>query len=111
MITIERSDAKELSEDAKKIFRTLIRYSVFLDRGLCFSREEIGLVQKITLHKKFTPVLMTTYREREHLRLSKDRLERFILHPDEFRQELVTRRIKDKHQLELFDFSEGGRNE
>jgi len=111
MITIERSDAEELSEDAKKIFRTLIRYSVFLDRGLCFSREEIGLVQKITLHKKFTPVLMTTYREREHLRLSKNRLESFILHPDEFRQELVTGRIKDKHQLKLFDFSEGGGNE
>ncbi|CAD6490971.1 MAG: hypothetical protein EMLJLAPB_00059 [Candidatus Argoarchaeum ethanivorans] len=111
MITIERIDAKEISEDAKKIFRTLIRYSVFLDRGLCFSREEIGLVQKITLHKKFTPALMTTYREREHLRLSKDRLEKFILHPDEFRQELITGKKIDKHQLEIFDFLEGDRNE
>jgi serine/threonine protein kinase len=109
MITIERRDAKELSEDAKKIFRTLIRYSVFIDRGLSFSREEIGLVQKITLHKKFTPALMTTYREREHLKLSKDKLEKFILYPDEFRQEL---RVEDGHQLKLFDFSErGDRNE
>lgn len=112
MITIERTDAEELSKKAKKMFRTLIRYSVFLDRGLSFSREEIGLVPKITLHKKFTPALMTTYREREHLRLSKDRLEKFILHPDEFRRELVTTWKKsDKHQLEIFDFLEGEKNE
>lgn len=111
MITIERTDAEELSEDAKEIFRTLIRYSVFLDRGLSFSREEIGLVQKFTLHKKFIPALMTTYREREHLRLSKDRLENFILHPDEFRKGLLTGKIEDKHQLKLFDFIGGDRDE
>ena len=111
MITIERTDDKELSKEAKKIFRTLIRYSVFLDIGLSFSREKIGLVQKITVHKKFTPALMTTYREREHLRLSKDRLEEFILHPDKFRRELVTGKIKDKGQLKLFDFTEGDKNE
>jgi hypothetical protein len=104
MITMERTDAEELSKDAKRIFRTLIRYSVFLDRGLSFSREEIGLVQKFTLHKKFTPALMTTYREREHLRLSTDRLENFILHPDEFREKLFTGKIEDKRQLKLFDF-------
>lgn len=111
MITIERSDAEELSEVAKKIFKTLIRYSILLDRGVSFSREEIGLVQKITLHKKFTPALMTTYREREHLRLSKNRLEKFILHPDEFREKFITGRIEDKHQLKLFDFIEGDGNE
>ena len=104
MITMERTDAEELSKDAKRIFRTLIRYSVFLDRGLSFSREEIGLVQKFTLHKKFTPALMTTYREREHLRLSTDRLENFILRPDEFREKLFTGKIEDKRQLKLFDF-------
>jgi serine/threonine protein kinase len=102
MISIERTDAKKLQEDAESIFITLIRYSIFLDRGLSFSREEIGLVQKFTLHKKFTPALMTTYREREHLRLSKDRLENFILHPDEFRENIFNVKNKDKNQLKLF---------
>ncbi|MHA1749833.1 MAG: ORC-CDC6 family AAA ATPase, partial [Promethearchaeota archaeon] len=111
VITIERTDVRELSENAEKILRTLIRYSVFLDRGLSFSREQIGLVEKLTLHKKFTPALMTTYREREHLRLSKNRLEKFILKPDEFREELLTGRVPDKHQLELFDFPEGDKIE
>ena len=54
---------------------------------------------------------MTTYREREHLRLSKDRLENFILHPDEFRKGLLTGKIEDKHQLKLFDFIGGDRDE
>jgi len=111
MLTIERTDNKELSEDAKEILRTAIRYSVFLDRGFSFARERIGLVQKITMHKKFTPALMTTYREREHLRLSKDRLEEFILHPDKFREKLLAGKIEDKHQLKLFDFLEGDKNE
>lgn len=101
VITIEKTDSEELKKKAKEIFRALIRYSVFLDRGLSFSWEEIGLVQKITLHKKFTPALLTTYREREHLRISTRKLEHFILNPDEFRQEYLGGKFMDKKQLDL----------
>jgi len=109
VITIERRDSKKLSEKARERLRKLIRYSVFIDRGLSFSREEIGLVQKFTLHKKFTPALMTTYREREHLRLSKEQLERLLLQPDEFKKELLNKgaEISDEYQLKLFKVEDG----
>ncbi len=109
VITIERRDSKELSEEAKERLRKLIRYSVFIDRGLSFSREQIGLVQKFTLHKKFTPALMTTYREREHLRLSKEQLERLLLQPDEFKKELLNKgaRISYERQLRLLKEDDG----
>ena len=111
VITIERRDSKELSEEAKERLRKLIRYSVFIDRGLSFSREEIGLVQKFTLHKKFTPALMTTYREREHLRLSKEQLERLLLQPDEFKKELLNKssEISEERQLRLFKEDNGSK--
>jgi len=104
IITIERTDNEELSDDAEKILRALIRYSVFLDSGLSFSRDEIGLVQKFSLHKKFTPALMTTYREREHIRLSTERLEKFLLYPDKLREEILLKKIFDGYQLKLIDF-------
>jgi hypothetical protein len=109
VITIERGDSKKFSEKAGERLRKLIRYSIFIDRGLSFSREQIGLVQKFTLHKKFTPALLITYREREHLRLSKDRLEKFLLHPDEFKEELLNKgsEISDEYQLRLFKVKDG----
>lgn len=111
VITIERRDNKKLSEDAEDILRRLIRHSVFLDKGLSFSREQIGLIQKFTIHKKYVPALMTTWREREHLRLSKEQLEEFLLHPDKFREKLIKEKKEDESQLKLFDFTMGEENE
>lgn len=103
VIAVERKDNKKISDRAEDLLRKLIRHSVFLDRGLSFSREQIGLVQKFTMHKKFAPALMISYREREHLRLSKDQLEDFLLKPDEFRE-----KVKKYHEGQLeFDFKKG----
>lgn len=104
VISIERRDDTKLSEKAEDMLKRLIRHSVFVDRGLSFSREQIGLVQKFTLHKKYTPALMTTYREREHLRLPKEELEEFLLHPDSFREHFLKKEEEDKYQLKLWDF-------
>lgn len=84
VISIERCDNDELSEDAKEMLRILLRHSIFTDTGLSFSRTQIGLVQKFTLHKRFCPALRITFRERERLRLSKNQLELLLLSPDEF---------------------------
>ncbi|MBZ9577998.1 protein kinase [Patescibacteria group bacterium] len=111
VITIERRDNKELSVKAEDLLRKLIRHSVFIDRGHSFSREQIGRVEKFTLHRKYTPELKTTYREREHLRLSKDRLEEFLLRPDQFREKFFKKGKEDKYQLKFFDFEEGDKNE
>jgi len=100
-----------LSDSAEEMVSMLIRHSVFIDRGLSFSREQIGLVQKFTLHKKYTPALMTTWREREHLRLSKDELEEFLLNPDQFRDRILKKDERDKYQLKLWDFERGEENE
>lgn len=118
VISIERRDNKKLSDEGEDLLRKLIRHSVFIDRGHSFSREQIGRVEKFTLHRKYTPELKTTYREREHLRLSKDQLEEFLLRPDQFREKLLkTKKSREgkygegKYQLDLFDFGKGNRSE
>lgn len=111
MITIERRDAEQLSKAAENLLGKLIRHSVFLDKGFSFSREEMGVVQKFTLHKKYTPKLRTTFREREHLRLPKDKLEKFLLKPDEFREEFLLKDITDDSQLTLSHFEKGAKND
>lgn len=104
-IAIERGDNKELDPKAEEILRILLRYSIFTDTGLCFSRTHIGLVQKFTLHKKFCPALRISFREREHLRLSKEQLELLLLEPNEFAKEgtkFLREEIKNNEkQLEL----------
>ncbi|MCK4352234.1 protein kinase [candidate division WOR-3 bacterium] len=111
MITIERKDSEKLSGNAEKLLGKLIRHSVFLDKGFSFSREQMGLVQKFTLHKKYTPKLRTTFREREHLRLIKKQLEEFLTEPDRFRKRLIEKGIKDDSQPMLFDFKRGNKND
>ena len=106
VISIERSDNDELSEEAEEILRILLRHSIFTDTGLSFSRTQIGLVQKFTLHKRFCPALRITFRERERLRLSKEQLELLLLNPDEFAKvgtEFLRSNNKDRpRQLPLF---------
>jgi serine/threonine protein kinase len=108
MITIERRDAEQLQEIAEKLLGKLIRHSVFLDKGFSFSREQMGVVQKFTLHKKYAPKLKTTFREREHMKLSKNELEKFLLEPDDFRKDFLSKDIfkyiiKDDSQLTLLE--------
>jgi serine/threonine protein kinase len=111
LIAIERRDDKAISDRAADLLRKLIRHSVFIDRGLSFSREQIGLVQKFVLHRKYTPALKTTYREREHLRLGHKQLEQFLLNPDQFKEEFLRKFREAPSQTRLFDFEEADGNE
>lgn len=106
MITIVRRDSQPLNKEAEQLLGKLIRHSVFLDKGFSFSRDQIGLVQKFTLNKKYAPKLRTTFREREHLRLSKNELEEFLLNPDRFLKITLIKhefQLKQEFQLELFN--------
>ncbi len=105
VIAIEQSDNKELDTKSEEMLRVLLRHSIFTDTGLSFSRTHIGLVQKFILHKRFCPVLKISFREREHLRLSKEQLDLLLLKPDEFAKEgtkFLREKINNKKQLELF---------
>jgi serine/threonine protein kinase len=108
LIAIERRDNKKISEEASDLLRKLIRHSVFLDRGFSFSREQIGLVSKFVLHKKYTPALKITFREREHLRLDSKQLEEFLLNPDQFTEKELRKIdneiMREKYQTKLSDF-------
>ena len=102
VITIERRDSVKLNKKAENLLSKLIRHSVFLNKGFSFSREQMGLVEKFTLHKKYTPKLKTTYREREHLRLDHKSLEKLLTNPDKYRDELLSKNAFDENQLKLF---------
>jgi len=105
VIAIERRDNKKLDTKSEEMLRVLLRHSIFTDTGLSFSRTHIGLVQKFTLHKRFCPTLRISFREREHLRLSKEQLEQLLLKPDEFAKEgtkFLREENNNEKQLELF---------
>ena len=101
VITIERKDQLQLKDECEELLGKLIRHSVFLDKGFSFSRQQMGQVQKFTLHKKYTPHLETTFREREHLRLYRDQLEMFLQEPDKFRVYILKKGGYDENQLSL----------
>jgi hypothetical protein len=83
-ITIERLDSLSLDPKAEKILKNLITYGLFLDEGVTFSRAQLGLIKRYDMNKIFAPAFRTTYRVRNHLYLSKSRLEQLLLDPAAF---------------------------
>ena len=83
-ITLERLDLKPLDERAAQVLKYLVVYDVLITKGITFSRAQVGLSERYDLNKIYAPSFETTYRVRNHLFLSKDKLEELLLKPDEF---------------------------
>ncbi|MEW6183653.1 MAG: serine/threonine-protein kinase [Bacillota bacterium] len=83
-ISIERLDTGSLKKEAQDTLDELIRYGLLLGEGITFSRAQFGLCQRYDMNKIFSPAFKTTYRVRNHIYLSQERFEEFLLHPDLF---------------------------
>ncbi|MGE0269282.1 MAG: hypothetical protein AB7S78_12600 [Candidatus Omnitrophota bacterium] len=97
-ISFERLDGDSLSAEAKLILDGLIQWGLVLDEGVTFSRAQIGLSRRYDLNKIFAPAFGITYRVRNHIYLSTDRLEELLLKPTKF---------IERHRRKLRDLAEG----
>ena len=106
-ISLERLDRTRLTTEAAFMLDELVKYGLFLDEGMTFSRAQYGLCQRYDLNKIFSPAFEITYRVRNHIYLSSPRLEELLLHPDAFvnrhrnKLSLLTLK-KSEHQTTLF---------
>jgi len=107
-ISIERLDRNRLLPKAQRILDELVKYGLLLDEGITFSRAQFGLCQRYDMNKVFAPAFETTYRVRNHIYLSRARLEELLLQPDVFvarhRKKLkeLAQRKAIEHQTNLF---------
>jgi serine/threonine protein kinase len=86
-ISIERLDGLPLAKDAKKLLNELIKFGLLLNEGLTFSRAQFGLQDRYDLNKVFSPAFRITYRVRNHIYLSKSKLNNLFISPDKFVKE------------------------
>ena len=108
-ISLERLDLKPLCIEARQILDELLKQGLFIEEGTNYSRAQVGLSRRYDMNKIFSPAFETTYRVRNHLYLSKDRFEQYLLKPDEFlrhhRRKLtdLTEKTRAKSPGRLFD--------
>lgn len=107
-ISIERLDRKVISQKTHNLLFHLVNHGLFLDEGVTFSRAQFGLCQRYDMNKIFAPAFETTYRVRNHIFLSKSRLEELLLAPENFvkrhRKKLsdLTSKNQREEQVSLF---------
>ena len=103
-ISIERLDRHEMNPKAERILNELVKYGLLLDEGVTFSRAQLGLSQRYDMNKIFAPAFETTYRVRNHMYLSKERIEDLLLTPDIFveRQRKKLERLVESKESPLF---------
>lgn len=112
-ISFERIDDQPLRRPAYQALTELIKNGLVMDDGLTFSRARFGLAQRYDLNKIFVPAFRITYRIRNHMYVSKGRLEEILLEPHIFvkrhrrrLRELALRKNRPR-QGSLFDIGMG----
>jgi len=108
-ITLERLDLKPLGKRAAQVLKYLAVYDILMTKGITFSRAQVGLSERYDLNKIYAPSFETTYRVRNHLFLSKDKLEELLLKPDEFVKKTRARLddlVKPERQIQIPLFDE-----
>lgn len=92
LIRIEVEGVSPLkSDEARKIYEGLLRYSIFIDAGEGYPRTE-ELSTRLIFRRIFTPAFQVSYNNRECLRMNPDAFEDFLLNP---KIDSVTEFLKD----------------
>lgn len=93
---IEPYEALRLSDDAQKVLKELLRYSVFIEDPRGKSRRG-QLVPRFYLRRYLIPHFGLTFSRRDSLQLENDDLDRFLLDPRKFEDRM---RLKSKEDAE-----------
>jgi len=107
-LALERNDMLELGIEAQYVLDKLVTYGVLDDSKSYFARDDRARKPIYVLNRIYCPAFSIGYRRDDHLRLSKNRFEQLLLHPQVFLQE-GTRRLREdsRTQIELFGYNFG----
>lgn len=83
-LAIERNDTNVLRPEAQRVLELLVRYGVFDDSALTVARDDKQKKPAYVLNRILCPAFQISFRRDQHLRLSSERLEMFLLTPDRF---------------------------
>ena len=86
-LAIERNDANVLRSDAQHILELLVRYGVFDDSALTVAFDDKQKKPVYVLNRIFCPAFQISFRRDQHLRLGSERLQTFLLKPEQFARE------------------------
>lgn len=105
-LALERNDMEELSAEAYYVLEKLVTYGVLDDSRSYFARDDRARKPIYVLNRIYCPAFSIGYRRDDHLRLSRNRFEQLLLHPQKFLQD-GTRRLREAPltQIELFGYN------
>lgn len=83
-LAIERNDTKALRGEARRVLELLVRYGVFDDSPLTVAFDDKQKKPVYVLNRILCPAFQISFRRDQHMRLSADKLEMFLLEPEEF---------------------------
>lgn len=91
---IEPLEELNWSDDAKKLYHELLKYSVFLLDTRGKSRRG-KIVPRLYLRRCLIPLFNLTFSKRDSISLNTAHLEKLLLHPDEFEKEMKSKKTDD----------------
>lgn len=101
-LAIERNDTNVLRLEAQRILELLVRYGVFDDSALTVARDDKQKKPVYVLNRIYCPAFQISFRRDQHLRLSSEKLEMFLLKPEQFAKQ-GTGFLRDLREGSLWD--------
>ena len=83
-LAIERNDTNVLRPEAQRVLELLVRYGIFDDSALTVALDDKQKKPVYVLNRILCPAFQISFRRDQHLRLSSERLEMFLLKPEQF---------------------------
>lgn len=101
-LAIERNDSSALAPNAQAFLHALIRFAILDDSKLEASRDDQIKKPIYILNRIFCPAFGISFRRDQHLRVSREKFERFLLQPNIFIRE-GTQFLKNMSRHEIQD--------
>ena len=98
---IEPYESLSLSEEARRILKALLRYSIFLEDPRGKSRRG-QVVSRLYLRRYLVPQFNLTFSQRDSVELENDEMELLLMKPKQFEQEKRARVRGDERTGDLF---------
>ena len=105
-LAIERNDTNVLRPEAQGVLELLVRYGIFDDSALTVALDDKQKKPVYVLNRIFCPAFQISFRRDQHLRLSSERLEMFLLKPERFAKQ-GTGFLRDLSEGRLWNDDDG----
>ena len=99
---IERNDTNLLRPEAQGVLELLVRYGIFDDSALTVAFDDKQKKPVYVLNRILCPAFQISFRRDQHLRLSSERLEMFLLKPEQFAKQ-GTGFLRERNERSLWN--------